>query len=121
MQDYYLRFIPQAVPIIVISAIAFGVEVIFWIKIALSRHDVAYTANSAACDNLETRNSYFYPAKYLKFLKYNQRCEVPSGLILAKQGDTAGPSFNSYKKRKQPYRKMAGPAAVSAAALSSRA
>ncbi|KAI8044635.1 hypothetical protein M5D96_000806 [Drosophila gunungcola] len=83
----------KAVPIIAISAVAFAVEVIFWIKIALTRHDVSYTANSAACDNLETRNSLYYPARYLKFWRINQRCEVPQGLILAKQAGTAGPSY----------------------------
>ncbi|XP_041565443.1 uncharacterized protein LOC108148620 isoform X5 [Drosophila elegans] len=81
-----------AVPIIAFTAVAFAVEVTFWIKIALTRHDVSYTENSAACDNLETRNSFYYPARYLKFWRINQRCEVPQGLICAKQGDTAGPS-----------------------------
>jgi len=46
--------------------VALAAEVISWVKIGLTRHDVAYTANSAACENLETRNSNFYPVKYLK-------------------------------------------------------
>ncbi|XP_041565439.1 uncharacterized protein LOC108148620 isoform X1 [Drosophila elegans] len=112
-----------AVPIIAFTAVAFAVEVTFWIKIALTRHDVSYTENSAACDNLETRNSFYYPARYLKFWRINQRCEVPQGLICAKQGDTAGPSFaevgdkKGEKNTKYTGMQVAGHAALTAAAL----
>jgi len=64
--DYYLGSIPQAVPIIAISFLSFTAEVITWLIIALTRHDVSYTANSAHYECLETRSSLYYPAKYLK-------------------------------------------------------
>ncbi|XP_039495953.1 uncharacterized protein LOC120454584 isoform X6 [Drosophila santomea] len=88
-----------AVPIIAISVFSFTAEVITWLVLALTRHDVSYTANSAHCERLETRSSLHYPAKYLKFMRFNQKCEVPQGLIQAYQGDTAGPSFEDKKKK----------------------
>ncbi|KMZ05881.1 uncharacterized protein LOC6729634 isoform X4 [Drosophila simulans] len=99
VQDYYLGSIPQAVPIIAISLLSLTAEVIAWLVIALTRHDVSYTANSAHYECLETRSSLYYPAKYLKFMRFNQKCEVPQGLIQANQGDTAGPSFDDKKKK----------------------
>ncbi|EDX14445.1 GD18188 [Drosophila simulans] len=87
-----------AVPIIAISLLSLTAEVIAWLVIALTRHDVSYTANSAHYECLETRSSLYYPAKYLKFMKFNQKCEVPQGLIQANQGDTAGASFDDKKK-----------------------
>nr|ABG02192.1 IP14845p [Drosophila melanogaster] len=44
-----------AVPIIAISFLSFTAEVITWLIIALTRHDVSYTANSAHYECLETR------------------------------------------------------------------
>ncbi|XP_017084055.2 uncharacterized protein LOC108116606 isoform X1 [Drosophila eugracilis] len=80
-----------AIPILVISTIALAAKIMVWIIVGLTRHDVSFTKNSAFCDQLETRHKFFYPAKYLKFYKINQKCEVPDELLKAKLGDAAGP------------------------------
>ncbi|XP_070138078.1 uncharacterized protein ymp isoform X4 [Drosophila bipectinata] len=84
-----------AVPIIVISLLAFTTEVIFWFLIAFSRHDVDYTKNSAHCRMVETRQGVHYPAEYRKFLRFHQECKTPKGLVRAFQGDTAGPDLET--------------------------
>ncbi|XP_044573007.1 uncharacterized protein LOC6500052 isoform X4 [Drosophila ananassae] len=124
--QYLLGSIPQAVPIIVISLLAFTTEVIFWILIALTRHDVEYTRNSAHWKALETRQGVYYPAEYRKFIRFHQECKTPKDLIRANQGDTAGPDFaedSDGKKKKSGEetefsgKKLAGHAVLTGAAL----
>nr|XP_043067829.1 uncharacterized protein LOC108130473 isoform X3 [Drosophila bipectinata] len=134
-----------AVPIIVISLLAFTTEVIFWFLIAFSRHDVDYTKNSAHCRMVETRQGVHYPAEYRKvstfltsiqqtswmknnitflwqFLRFHQECKTPKGLVRAFQGDTAGPDFSDEKNKSGEEtefsgKKLAGHAVLTGAAL----
>ncbi|XP_022208998.1 uncharacterized protein LOC111065237 isoform X2 [Drosophila obscura] len=87
-----------AVPIVVITLVGFTLEVLSWIRIAVTRDDVWWTKHSANGTFVETRKGY--PAPNRKFLTYNQKYETPPGLIEALQGNTDGPSDEKKKTKK---------------------
>ncbi|XP_017104397.2 uncharacterized protein ymp isoform X1 [Drosophila bipectinata] len=83
-----------AIPIIVITIIGTIAEIVAWIVIACTRPDVYYTKNAARMDHLETRTGVWYhPPAPGKWRTINQKWDMPRGVILGRQGDTAGPSF----------------------------
>ncbi|XP_034131058.1 uncharacterized protein LOC117585612 isoform X1 [Drosophila guanche] len=79
-----------AVPVVAITLVGFTLEVLTWIRLAVTRDDVWWTKNSGNCMFVETRKGYAAPNR--KFLTYNQKYETPPGLIEALQGNTNGPS-----------------------------
>ncbi|XP_003736732.2 uncharacterized protein ymp isoform X1 [Drosophila pseudoobscura] len=87
-----------AVPIVVITLVGFTLEVLSWIRIAVTRDDVWWTKHSGNCMFVETRKGY--PAPNRKFLTFNQKYETPPGLIEALQGNTDGPSNEDEKADK---------------------
>ncbi|EDW34246.1 GL27370, isoform A [Drosophila persimilis] len=80
----------RAVPIVVITLVGFTLEVLSWIRIAVTRDDVWWTKHSGNCMFVETRKGY--PAPNRKFLTFNHKYETPPGLSDALQGNTDGPS-----------------------------
>ncbi|XP_032592787.1 uncharacterized protein LOC6563132 isoform X2 [Drosophila grimshawi] len=88
-----------ALPVIIICAIGLGLEILATMRLAVTRDDVYYTKNSAACDFVETRVGYKVPQR--KFLVINQKYENPPGLLNALQGDVKGPSDDAGDEKKK--------------------
>lgn len=53
----------QAIPIILITAIGFSLELLAILRLAATRDDVWYTNGSAACEFIETRRGYQVPIR----------------------------------------------------------
>ncbi|XP_023176228.1 uncharacterized protein LOC111603027 [Drosophila hydei] len=80
-----------AIPIILITAIGFSLELLAILRLAATRDDVWYTNGSAACEFIETRRGYQVPIR--KFVVFNQKYQNPPGLLAAIQGDVDGPEY----------------------------
>ncbi|KPU79417.1 uncharacterized protein Dana_GF17267, isoform C [Drosophila ananassae] len=88
-----------AIPMISIMVLGVVAEVIAWIVLSQTRTDVYYAKDAALQDCFETRHGVWYKQPSMKWNTYNQKWEMPPGLIRAKQGDTAGPEFQKNGKK----------------------
>ncbi|XP_073835562.1 yellow-emperor [Musca autumnalis] len=75
----------EVIPIGIITLVGFTCEVLWTIRVAMTRDDVKFLNDKMACEQIETRTGPLYPAPIRKFKVYNQKYEVPKGLIEATQ------------------------------------
>ncbi|XP_011291076.1 uncharacterized protein LOC105261595 [Musca domestica] len=75
----------EVIPIGIITLVGFTCEVLWTIRVALTRDDVKFLNDKFACEQIETRHGPLYPAPIRKFKVYNQKYEMPRGLIEAIQ------------------------------------
>ncbi|XP_075146582.1 yellow-emperor [Haematobia irritans] len=73
----------EVIPIGLITLIGFTCEVLYTIRTAFTRDDVRFLNKKMACEQVETREGPLYPAPIRKWRVYNQKYEVPKGLIEA--------------------------------------
>ncbi|XP_013112464.2 uncharacterized protein LOC106090724 [Stomoxys calcitrans] len=73
----------EVIPIGLITLLGFTCEILYTIRTAFTRDDVRFLNKKMACEQIETREGPLYPAPIRKFRVYNQKYEVPKGLIEA--------------------------------------
>ncbi|XP_032289622.1 uncharacterized protein ymp isoform X1 [Drosophila virilis] len=88
-----------ALPLIFFSTIGFTIECLYLIRLAVTRDDVWFTKNPAACEYVETRQGYKVPVR--KVFVFNQKYENPPGLLNALQGDVNGPPCDTCEKEEK--------------------
>ncbi|XP_016982160.1 uncharacterized protein LOC108046787 isoform X2 [Drosophila rhopaloa] len=87
-------------PILFITIIGGIIKVGAMIRLAFVKDDVWFTKDSAYYEYCETRQGPWYKHKSRKWGGRDDY-EWPPGLIMAKQGDVNGPSFENDDKKKK--------------------
>ncbi|XP_020818625.1 uncharacterized protein LOC110191945 isoform X2 [Drosophila serrata] len=83
-------------PIIAICTFGLFMKIFVIISLGLKKDDVWFTKDSARCENLETRSGRWYKPKSRKWGGRDDY-PVPPEAIMARQGNTDGPSFEEKK------------------------
>ncbi|XP_017052426.2 uncharacterized protein LOC108095751 isoform X2 [Drosophila ficusphila] len=86
------------IPVIVISVVGLILKIGVMIRLAFVKDDVWFTKDSAYFEFMETRRGPWYRIESRKFAG-RPYYDMPEELLLAKQGDVSGPSFDEKKKK----------------------